>query len=69
MKYKKRIKKSRSLADLKAWRRLISFYEDVANKSKLIEQLKMANINFTDASLATTLRCFELVQQTKNIEL
>ena len=68
MKCKRTIKKYRSLADLRAWRTLLAFYEDALEKGKIIEQLTSAHFNFTDASLKTTLRCFELVQQTTKLK-
>ena len=46
MKRKRRIKKSRSLADLRAWRRFLAFYEDTIEKEKALSALIEAHILF-----------------------
>lgn len=46
MKRKRKIKKSRSLADLRAWRTLLAFYEDALEKGKVIHTLANAMKNF-----------------------
>ena len=46
MKRKRRIKKSRSLADLRAWRTLLAFYEDALKKEKAIRALADAHKPF-----------------------
>lgn len=46
MKRKKKIKKNRSLADLRAWRRFLAFYEDTIEKEKALSALIEAHILF-----------------------
>lgn len=45
MKRKRRIKKRRSLLDLRAWRTLLAFYEDALEKEKVI-RAKLMHINY-----------------------
>lgn len=46
MKSKRKIKKSRSLADLRAWRILLAFYEDALKKERVIRALADAHKPF-----------------------
>lgn len=46
MKRKRRIKKSRSLADLRVWRILLAFCEDTIEKEKALSALIEAHILF-----------------------
>ncbi len=48
MKHKKRIKRSRTLADLRAWRNFVAFYEDCLEKEKALRDLTDAHKLFME---------------------